>query len=297
MIPMLLFSLGCAVLVGLAGRRDVARDPRLTTMVLGLLALFPVLPWIVPAIPGVAGSVQATAGSDGGWFRLVSWIWMAGAWLAALRLAAAVWMVRKWRQQSTLIGRFGKVELRKLENAMGPMAAGVLRPVIFVPVEWDGWTEVTKQLVLRHELAHHRRRDPLWRWLAEIACIVHACNPLVLWMTRRLRLQCEFACDAEVVGCGIEPTAYARLLCDLAESPPTGPVMAMATASTLEIRVRRMMNPHVTRGGVGLGLLIGLSISMALGFALIGSKSVSSDRLKQIDSELRWSANPFPGEE
>jgi hypothetical protein len=43
MIPLLLFPVLAAGVVWLAGRRDPARDPRLTTLSLCLLALFPLL--------------------------------------------------------------------------------------------------------------------------------------------------------------------------------------------------------------------------------------------------------------
>ncbi|RYD18650.1 MAG: M56 family metallopeptidase, partial [Verrucomicrobiaceae bacterium] len=222
MIAMLTFSAVAALLVYLAGRGDAARDPRLTLVALGLLAVFPVLWFFLPKV-GVlpAGAGSATGGEGSG----ISWLWIAGAvWAAgfsygAVRLVLAARGISGWRMRSVLSGSEDGVEIRRLDGLRGPVAAGVFRKVVFVPAAWETWPHETRRMVMEHELAHHRRRDPLWRWIAEIACVVNGCNPLVTWMARRLAEQCEYACDAEVLSRGgVTARDYARLLCDFAES-------------------------------------------------------------------------------
>ncbi len=292
MIAILLFSCVAALLVYLAGWGDRARDPRLTVLVLVMLALFPLsmfLPKLgVLPITEESGDVSANFP----WQVVVLGMWSLGSMVAMIRLAIAAKAISNWRSRSIRIGNVGKIEIRKLDGLRGPLAAGVIRPVIFVPGDWAEWSDGARKMVLEHEMAHHRRRDPLWRWVAEIACVVHGYNPLVVWISRRLAMQGEFACDAMVLRSGVRPEEYARLLCDFAQADaPRGPVMAMAVKSTLESRVLRMKRPQGRRGNATVFVLVSLAVALAGMLASVGPKEKYSTQ----EIETRWSADPFPG--
>lgn len=296
MIGILLFSAVAALLVFVAGCGDRARDPRLTVIALVLLMVFP-LSVLLPKA-GVM-PVPVIGGGDSGfpWQAVILTLWSLGFLIAAIRLGLAARGISHWRKRSVRVGQVENVEIRQLDGLMGPVAAGVLRPVIFVPADWENWSAETRRMVLEHELAHHRRRDPLWRWIAEIACAVHGCNPLVLWISRRLAMQCEFACDDRVLENGIRPGAYARLLCDCAqERAPAGPVLAMAVTSSLESRVRRLMKPRKNRGSATIMVLIGVAFAVAGVLATMGPSVQGGGPVSADEVDLRWSANPFPGE-
>jgi beta-lactamase regulating signal transducer with metallopeptidase domain len=302
MTATLLFSAFAALLVYLAGRGNQARDPRLTVLVLGLLAIFPVLLAVLPKaalLPATAGPlpVQGAGGLAWGWLELLLALWFAGFCIAALRLAFAARGIAVWRRDSLLIGRIGSVELRCLDLLKSPVAAGIFRPMIFVPRAWEAWPEPVRRMVLEHELAHHRRHDPLWRWIAELARAIHWFNPLVPWIARRLNLQCEFACDVRVLDTGVPAGDYARLLCGIAEERlHRGPVLAMAQASELESRVRRLVEPGRRQGRVGIVLLLAASLAMAGVLASVERRTPPGPASpEQIEAELRWSADPFPG--
>lgn len=292
MIAMLLFSTAAAGLVLLAGLGDKARDPRLSGLALALLAAFPMLAAIAPEW----GILPAGKGSGGEfpWGKIVMALWAMGFSLGGVRLLLAVRAIGKWRQGSILLRRVGRTEIRRVTGLAGPVAVGVTRALVFVPAEWDHWPAGTRRMVLKHELAHHRRRDPLWRWLAEIACVIHGLNPLVVWISRRLVLQCECACDARVLENGVRVGDYARVLCDLAAERATrGPVLAMATRSTLEARVTRMVRPHRRGSAILLGLLLAALTAAAGIFAVLRPAAA----LPKGEVELRWTADPFPGGE
>ena len=294
---MLIFSGVAALLVYLAGRNDKARDPRLTVLTLALLAVFPVLLAVLPKF-GVLPAKAATADPSGDpWMDGLLLVWGAGFLTMSLRLLFSALGISKWRRRSLLLDREDGVEIRQLSGLKGPVAAGVIRPVVFVPEEWNQWSDETRRIVLDHELAHHRRRDPLWRWIAGIACAVHGGNPLVTWMVRRLTVQCEFACDSMVLEKGVAVRAYANLLCDFAEArPPSSPVLAMAASSTLESRVRRLLNPHPPKGTAGLVVLSALVLTLATALPMLGSGEIAPATVSRDEVRMRWAADPFPGE-
>lgn len=297
MISILLFTAISALLVFLAGRKDQARDLKLTALILVLLVLFP-LSVFLPKTGVLLAPIVTGKGSWFPWQSVILGLWAMGFLVASSRLIFAGWGIARWRKKSEKVGSVGGVEIRQLDGLAGPVAAGVFRPVIFVPRDWKEWSEATRSMVLAHELAHHWRRDPLWRWIAEIAIVIHGCNPLVIWISRRLTLQFEFACDAQVLGDGVDRVDYARLLCDFSQARvPSGPILGMASISSLESRVRRLVKPQASRGSVSVFFLIVLTIAVAGALATLGPAARdSSPEISSEELDLRWSANPFPGE-
>lgn len=201
------------------------------------------------------------------------------------------------------------VRIRIHPSLASPVAAGLIRPTIYLPAAALSWERETLRAVLLHELAHHVRHD-LWTSLAaRLACILHWFNPLV-WLLRREHLaQCEYACDARVLTTGIEPKSYAHTLCDLASptsptatpTPPLAMAMAMATRSELQERIENLLAPRrpLTFLAIAITLMLTLGTALALSTlrpALQQSFPTHTDELTH-DINLRLSANPFPGNE
>jgi beta-lactamase regulating signal transducer with metallopeptidase domain len=300
MKAMILFPLLAALAVWWMGRRDTSRDPRLTALAIALLALLPVL-LLLPKIPLLPPAIGKTGTGEppAGWLHGLFAVWLAGCGVGWIRLGLSAIGLVRWRRQSTLVDRIaGTVEIRELAGLRGPVAAGVFRKMIFVPPGWHAWDEETRDAVLLHELAHHRRRDPLIRWLAAFACTFHWFNPLAHWMRRRLILQCEQACDEKVVATGLRANEYAEILCRFASHRPL-PVagLAMAEKSSLETRVRHLMAPSPSKGFSILAVLAGFVLWGALLLALLGPKSETGVQPDQEEINLRLTADPFPADQ
>lgn len=230
------------------------------------------------------------------WAAILLGIWVLGFAVEAGRLALAAAGLRRWTRHSISLGHVGGVDLRALAGLSGPVASGVLRPVIFVPSDWQALPEDSRRVVLEHELAHHRRRDPLWRLLAGIACAIHWYHPLVRWMARRLVMQCEFACDAVVLRRGIDAKTYARVLCDFSGESSSRLALPMAETSSLETRVRRMLAPAGRGGTSRIFILSGFGFMAALGLAALEREAELPSSIPASEVQLRLTANPFPGE-
>jgi len=291
MIAVVIFSLLAACAVWLAGRRDPALDPRLTTVVLALLGVFPVLLAVMPKVIVIPAPAAAAQGHP--WKLWLAALWAAGFLVEMARLLSAWRRIRGWVGNSSLLEKVDGVEIRSRAGLRGPVAAGVRGRIIFVPDGWTRWDADLRTMALRHELAHHRRRDPLRRWIAGIAVAVNWFNPLVRWMVRRLLIQCEYSCDESVIRSGVETRRYAKALCDLTEDRPlAGPALAMAERGGLEDRVRRLMEPQRDGGGLGSATLILFAVSAAALLALIGQEAVAGYTRTEI--HLRRTADPFP---
>ena len=300
LLPAIAFSLTAAVFVWWAGRRDHAQDPRLTLLALALLLVFPLL-FFLPKWEVLPHPTEAVEVPQELW-KWLPWIWAGGVAIASLRLLVALSILNRWRNDSERIGvrESGDLiaDVRILKHHPGPVAAGIFKPVIFVPEEWHSWPPETQEAVLAHEMKHHQRRDPLMRAIASSACTLHWFNPLVWWMAQRLGEQCEFACDEALLAEGMKADRYANVLCDLAaakHSPATA--LAMAHESGLEARVKRMFSAVPTSPRWVVGTLIFLTLLTAMGLVMIKrAEPPAKPAIPLEEIRTRLDANPFPGE-
>ena len=159
-------------------------------------------------------------------------VWLSVAAFRAGRLLGRLWQIRKIKQAAIsapphLLELFARlradlalqrpVELKICPLHSSPIALGFFRPVILLPEEHAvAPVPPETEHILRHELAHVRRRDD-WANLAQnfvqAALFFH---PAVWWISRRLSLEREIACDDYVLQRGAGPRVYALLLADLA---------------------------------------------------------------------------------
>jgi beta-lactamase regulating signal transducer with metallopeptidase domain len=114
-----------------------------------------------------------------------------------------------------------------------PLTIGVLPRRVYVPDSWDRWTPECRRAVLRHEIAHIRRRDGFFQSLEIVAQALYFFHPLVWMLNRRLRAFREMACDDASVGRDRSSRlSYSRLLVEMAETALSPPV-ACESASAL----------------------------------------------------------------
>lgn len=179
------------------------------------------------------------------WDALAMRAWAASTLAAVLWIAATrglvAWRRRRW-QERELHG------VRVLMSAdFGPAVVGTFSPRVVIP-RWVRGLEATQQrLILAHELAHLRARDPLLLDAALLLVAAAPWNPVLWWQLRELRLAIEFDCDQRVLAAGASPADYASTLldCSLQRCAPFAVTAAMAEpASTLERRIEAMTSPR-----------------------------------------------------
>ena len=148
---------------------------------------------------------------------------------------------------------------------LGPAVFGARRPVVIVP-RW-ALDDARLPLMLAHEAAHVRARDPLLLAAGLAAALLAPWNLAAWWQLRRLRLAVELDCDARVLAAAAARPplvrAYGALLLDVAQrsagaAPRPLASLAptlLATPSTLSRRIHAMTTPRPRRA-VGRALTL-----------------------------------------
>ncbi len=206
------------------------------------------------AVQPVASAARPTV------YALLMTSWIVGATVFAIRLLRG-WMkihgvVARCRAatDSTVIdaarqaaGMLGMTRLPALlitEEHGSPFVHGVFRPVVVLPRAFvEQATADQLIVVLTHELAHLRRRDPLAGWAMAICQAIYFFHPPFYVARHFLLLERETACDESVLASNsIGAAAYARTLIDAAASyglhGRRAPQLAVAAESFARLKSR-----------------------------------------------------------
>ena len=327
-----------AALAALALRRASAAARHLAwALALGGMLALPALTlaaprWELPWVRLVAVDDAAAFGGPGTPAQgtgvplgtIVLAVWLAGAVLTLGRYAVAVLTVRlaaararpltsgAWvhhvRAAGAELGMREPVRLLQAEGAAMPMTWGILRPIVLVPAEGEGWTAERKRVVLLHELAHVARRDCLWQTIASLCCAAYWFHPGVWWAARQMRVEREQACDDRVLAAGTRPSDYAGHLLEVARCTRPRPLtaaaaVAMARRSQLEGRVVAVLDAARERGrvpgrvalvagGVAAVALFPLAAASPDGWEPPASARPGSAVAVRADPPLRYTVEP-----
>ncbi len=182
-----------------------------------------------------------------------------------------------------------------------PIAFGWVRPEICLPVRASELGDASLRALLAHEVAHLRRRDPAWMWVAIGLQALFPWQLLTVAVRRRWARLVELRCDA-IAAQHSSPTAVARCLLDVAEwlrPSPKMPVVALGMAarpSSLRERIEAALHPRPAAPARRMLSLLfgGLSLS-SLTLAAPGVQTEVTTVLSLANSPLA-SASPFsPG--
>jgi len=215
----------------------------------------------------IAPQVPAPSAAPTNWPRVLFLVWVSGAAVSlVILLFGALWLSwlgarstgadDRWREAlESVCAQLGvrrPVSILVTNHPALLVTWGAIAPVILLPADARSWSADRIRLVLAHEMAHLMRRDWIIQLLAEITRAINWFNPLFWLACARLRHESEYACDDIVLDLGIGGTSYASHLVDLARTFSVHgrtwlPAPSIARPSTLERRVRAMLNPQVDR--------------------------------------------------
>jgi TonB family protein len=219
-------------------------------------------------------------------------VWITGVIVFLLPMVTMVWRLRgvertgvRLAEESRAAEAFAaEAGIRREIAVLGsgdvtvPVTYGVLRSIVVMPSCSEQWTPDDVRRALIHEIEHVRRADWPVQLAARTACAIYWFHPLAWMAWRRLRLECERACDDAVVQASDE-TAYAEQLVTLARRLSAKPIAAlsMANRSDLAARVSAVLDVGQRRGRAGIACAaITVSAAAALLLAIAPLHAVAT---------------------
>ncbi|HSM04207.1 MAG TPA: M56 family metallopeptidase [Longimicrobiales bacterium] len=134
----------------------------------------------------------------------------------------------------------------------GPAVVGLRRPRTVLPGWSLGLERGELELIVRHEAAHRKARDPLVLAVGVFTAALAPWNPFVWLQVRRLREAVEQDCDRRLLREGVPRVAYARMLLSMrarGTAPGALPIPGLRdTRDSLERRLTTMWTkPSIRR--------------------------------------------------
>lgn len=161
-------------------------------------------------------------------------VYLAGVLVMFLRLVAALWGGWRLRQVSNIVddtqllemvarqakrlGMAAAPSIAWCERVTVPVVIGILKPLILLPTSLAaGMAPQQLESLLAHELAHIRRWDLVVNLLQRMLEAILFFHPAVWYVSRRVSVERENACDDLVVSVGWQRVQYADALVRMAE--------------------------------------------------------------------------------
>ena len=280
------------IAVVLVARRPVAAlfGPRIAYA----LWLIPLLRLVLPPLPGgvihvpaelaaplpieasaqaASASAEAAAFDPSALLAMAPLIWLAG-FVAVLGLT----LLRHRRWLSAMLADaaplepVGRVRLVMSAGVDGPVATGLVRPLIAVPTDFFArYNRAERALAIDHELAHHRAGD-LWANAAALLVVATQWfNPLAWIALRVFRFDQEAACDARILGAVAAPERaaqtqhYARAIAKSLAGPRRLLAAPMTSGKAVKERLQMLSrNPQAGVRPVLARMLLGGAVVAAL---------------------------------
>ena len=232
--------------------REKSASVQYAVAALGLIKLLipPFVPFTIREAATAASSVGSTAVGDIaytstnnvvsapslslGSIILLLWastviLMLSATFLSTLKLR---WHLRKAQfiSRNEIDGK--TVDIFRSENISVPMSVGLFPKKVYVPELWDSLSAELKHSLLRHEVAHIKRKDGLLGALQTLAQALYFFHPLVWMLTGKANEFREMACDDMAVdNSEVTPIVYSRCLVHVAEHML--PSWSCSSASTL----------------------------------------------------------------
>jgi bla regulator protein blaR1 len=162
-----------------------------------------------------------------------------------------------------------RVQIAVSRKVCSPVVVGWLKPLILFPPALINHLPVRQiEMVLAHELAHIRRHDHLINLIQTTVETLLFYHPVVAWVSRRIRIERENACDDLAVDATRNRLAYVEMLATLEQLRQPGPRLALAIHDGQILgRIRRLVEQVTPARQKGLTIPALLLITLAAGAA------------------------------
>jgi bla regulator protein blaR1 len=219
---------------------------------------FAAAPAVAPDANTAAAGATSRVAVPPAWREWLLGIWLAGVAALSLRfIAGCAGVARLARRVSEETDATVSAAFSRLRRRLGvsasvrlmrsaaievPAAFGVLKPIVLLPVAaLTGLDARQVEALLAHELAHVKRHDYLVNLVQSVTETLLFYHPAVWWVSGRVRVERENACDDLAVAVTGDARMYARALVGLEELRAGSRRLAVAaTGGKLRGRVARL---------------------------------------------------------
>lgn len=249
-----------------------------------------------------ATAVQGPLQYDWRQIALIAYFAIGGMLL--LRLFAALLVSALLLRRSRPAGiSAGGIEVRESDEATGPFAVGIVRPVILIPRDWRDWHAAKLDAVLAHERSHIERRDPAVQLLSAIHRALLWHSPASWLLHRCIVRTAEEASDDAAIVFIRDRASYAQTLLEFMRTAPRTARLqgvAMARYANIEARIDRILesaapSPGMTRKGVAGLLALGSPLVFLAAAAHLERAPAPASLTFKFISIRRAAANERPG--
>ena len=230
------------------------------------------------------------------WRSPVLWlsIWAFGAVFSlSITVCAYLTFTRRLRQTLRRADPFSqalyasfpgkKPSLWRCRAVKTPLMYGIFSPRIVLPDrEYD---EDQLANILRHELMHYRRRDPLYKWLAVFVLSAHWFNPLSWVIRREIGRACELSCD-EMLLRGMtrfEKQSYGNTLLNTAASGALPAGVVATTFSTEKKNLKERLEQIMTYKKSAARLIAAvLTLALLAGCGVVAGPALEKEEASHV---------------
>ncbi len=224
------------------------------------------------------------------WLEAGIALWFTGLLLFVMVQASGYFRFsRHMLHGATDLGREGRIRIITSPQASGPLAFGVFRPFIVLPVDFGLRYDAQEQdMAIAHERAHHQRGDLVANMVALAMLGVHWCNPVAWFAYRAYRDDQEMACDARVLGVyGPESVqSYGRAILKAAGGRQFAGACHLTRIETLKGRLKMLSTHDVSLQRINWGIAA-VAIVTASGLALTASGSRAAQEMAAITDKVQ----------
>jgi beta-lactamase regulating signal transducer with metallopeptidase domain len=215
--------------------------------------------------------------SLGAWPIRIFTLWGIAAVFMLLRLSASYAVLERRKRRAHAVEKLAGWPVRALvsPDIASPMAAGLFRPAILLPERLLAELDDDELDQIRmHETAHLLRRDDIALLIQRSMEALFALHPVVRWITRRIDLEREIACDDFVVEQTGQARPYASCLTrvvEIAGGVRSSLVAAAATEerSHLARRIEMLLDKTRHKGTRLLKIRLSLMVAALIALACV----------------------------
>ncbi|MEQ1549377.1 MAG: M56 family metallopeptidase [Chakrabartia sp.] len=238
--------------------------------------------------------VTASTATPLDWVMIIIAVWLGGAaTLLLFELNRYRGLRTKILRGREIIETQNTIHIVESSAITGPVAFGIVRKYIAVPATFaQDYTVTERELVIAHEMAHHRAGDLMVNFAAFLMLCLHWFNPVAWASWRAFRFDQEAACDVRVLAkrSPHEREIYGRALTKSATQGRLTFATALTPKNTLiqRLRILTMKEMPKSRRLIGIACIsAAIAISLPLTATVIAAPAAPEPEPKTAQNAVR----------